>query len=266
MSGDENLLLFASAILALLAWGVWYTWLLRVPRLGTHLRPRRLLTFAPVLCAALLYIVLVAASAHDVRDSEIYLTLYLVFGFAWVGVGAHALRLLGLSARDDVVERDNESAALAIAGALVALTLCFGGGNIGDGPGWWVVLFSAVLATGTLALLWYLLDRSTALADQITIERDPAAGLRLAGFLVAAGLVLGRAVAGDWLSAPATVRDFALAGWPVLPLLVLAIAIDRATRITPERPQSSLAWHGAAPALGYIALVAVHLVGLGPVG
>lgn len=265
MSGDENLLLFASGIVALACWGVWYLWLLRLPRLGSRGAPRRLLTVVPGVCAVLLYLVLTTAAARDVRDSEVYLTLYLVFGLAWVGIGAHALRLFGLSARDDVIERDNESAALAIGGALVALTLCFAGGNIGDGPGWWVVLFSGLLATGSLGVLWYALDRATAVADQVTIERDPAAGARLAGFLVACGLVLGRAVAGDWVSADATVRDFGAAAWPVLPLLVVAIGVDRAARRTPERPTSALVAQGIAPALLYVGLVLVHVVLLGPI-
>ncbi len=265
MSGDENLLLFASGIAALVSWGAWYVWLLRLPRLGTRGRPRRLLTLVPGVCALLLYLVLSTAAAHDVRDSEVYLTLYLVFGLAWVGIGAHALRIFGLSARDDVVERDNESAALAIGGALVALTLCFAGGNIGDGPGWWVVLFSGLLATLALGVLWYVFDRVTAAADQITIERDPAAGVRLAGFLVACGVGLGRAVAGDWVSAAATVRGFGTAAWPVLPLLLVAIGVDRAARRTPERPTSALVAQGVAPALVYIALVLVHVVRLGSI-
>ena len=69
---------------------------------------------------------------------------------------------------------------------------CFAGGNVGDGPGWWVVVFCAALSTGALFLLWGALQAATDLADSIVIERDGASAVRLAGFLVACGLVLGR--------------------------------------------------------------------------
>ena len=71
-----------------------------------------------------------------------------------MGLGITALALCDLSARDDVVERSNRAAIPAIAGGLLAITLCFAGGNIGDGPGWWVVMFCGVLSTGTLLLAW----------------------------------------------------------------------------------------------------------------
>ncbi len=264
MSGDEAVVLIASLMIGLFTWGLWYGSLYRVARLGLRTVPRRRLALVPVACGLLLFVVLRLASAHDVRDSGVYLTFYVVLGVAWLGLGTQLPRFFGLSARDDVVERGNAGAALAIGGAFVGLTLCFAGGNIGDGPGWWVVVFSALVATAGLLLVWLLLERFGALADQITIERDPAAGLRLAGFLTACGLVLGRAVAGDWVSAEATVQDLLFHGWPVLVLLVIAIPVERALRVTPERPESSRVAPALLSALLYVALGAAHVLRLGP--
>jgi uncharacterized membrane protein YjfL (UPF0719 family) len=122
-----------------------------------------------------------------VRDDPRYLLFYFFPGAMWVSVAVRCLPLVGLSARDDVVERGNSSAALAIAGAILAITLCFAGGNIGDGPGWWVVVFSAGLATVALLLSWLVLETVARVADVVTIERDEAAGLRLGGWLIACG-------------------------------------------------------------------------------
>ena len=40
------------------------------------------------------------------------------------------------------------AAVPAVVGALVGVTFCYAGGNIGDGPGWWVVVFSAGAGDG----------------------------------------------------------------------------------------------------------------------
>mgnify|MGYP006204508805 CR=1 FL=1 len=96
----------------------------------------------------------------------------------------------------EMAERGNAAAAYAGAGAVVAIALCFAGGNIGDGPGWWVVVFSAALSTGVFYLLWLFFEGQASISDAITIDRDPAVALRIAGFFVGSGLILGRAVAG----------------------------------------------------------------------
>jgi hypothetical protein len=40
-------------------------------------------------------------------------------------------------------------------------------------------------------------------------------------------MILGRAVAGDWVSAEATIRDFAAMAGPVLPLAAAAVVVER---------------------------------------
>jgi len=261
MSDDEIFATWAGIFTAAFGWIRWYLPILRLPRLGARTSARMLLAYVPPACMALLFLLLRAGASFDVRDSAPYLFMYMVMGAGWVSVALMFVPWLGLSPRGDVVERDNLAAARALAGAALALTLCYAGGNIGDGPGWWVVIFCATLATLTLALLWHLLEQWGHVAEQVTVERDAAAGTRVAGFLVACGLVLGRAVAGDWTSAGATLRDFVTHGWPVLVLLALAIVLERRLRATVEQPVPDRTTHGVLPALLYLGL-ALLWVGL----
>lgn len=229
MSPDEVFALICSMLLALVLWGRW-VWLLRVvARFGRLPRARRILEFLPLAGAGLLWLVLKRYASHDVRDDPTYLLFYLVMGAAWVAVAIRFLPLAGLSVRDDVIERDNPAVALAVSGALPAMTLCFAGGNIGDGPGWWVVVFSAALATGGLLGLWAVAARFCHWADRLTIDRDAASGVRAAGFFLGVGLILGRAVAGDWESASATVVDFLKVASLAIPLAVVAPVVERMT-------------------------------------
>ena len=264
MSGDEVLVALLGAGTGVIAWARWYTPLMTVDRLGARTPGVGLLMIGPLFCAALLFYVLRTLSSHDVQDALVYIAMYLAVGAGWVGLGTLALPLLGVSARDDVMERGNAAAAPVLAGALLGLTLCFAGGNVGDGPGWWVVVFSAALATTALALGWYALELAAGIADTVTIERDLAAGLRVGALLAANGLVLGRAVAGDWVSAGGTLRDFAHTAWPLLLLQAAAVFLERSFRPDAERPTRSPALHGALPGLLYLAAASLYVIRLGP--
>ena len=173
-------------------------------------------------------------------------------------------RFSGSSARDDVIERGNRAAAAAIAGAILGITLCFAGGNIGDGPGWWVVVFCAILSTGALLLFWTFLDRATGVADAVTIDRDPAAGVRAAGFFLGTGLILGRAVAGDWEGSRTGAARLRVEGWPAAVLLVLATLLESWLRPSPEALEGPVLTHGALPALLYLGLGAAAVEMAGP--
>ena len=261
MSGDELFVLVASGVITLPAW---LTWDYRAVRLGrVPTASRGLLLVSPLVGALTLFGALKTLSAHDVRDAPEYLLLYLLLGAAWVALAMLCLPLLGVSARDDVLERGNRAAADAVAGALIAITLCYIGANIGDGPGWWVVVFSAGLATGALFLTWLVLEIATGVSDVVTIDRDRAAGVRLAGFLLACGAIFGRAAAGDWESAVLTVQDFGQVALPAIPLLVGAAIIEVLLRPTPSRPRPAVVAYGAAPAALYVSVAVMVLLRLG---
>ena len=81
--------------------------------------------------------------------------------------------------------------------------------------------------------------------------------------LTAAGLVLGRAVAGDWVSAGATVRDFVRVGWPVVILFTAEALLHRVFRASPTNPRPGVVTSGALPALAYVAAAAVYAARVG---
>jgi hypothetical protein len=142
---------------------------------------------------------------------------------------------------------------------MLAITLCFAGGNIGNGPGWWVVVFAAGLATVALLLSWLVLEMVARVADVVTIDRDEAAAVRLGGWLIACGAIAGVAVAGDWLSAEDTVRTFVRVAWPLVAFVGVAAVLEWQWRPTPERPAPSVTSHGAIPALLYISVAALYV-------
>jgi hypothetical protein len=97
----------------------------------------------------------------------------------------------------------------------------------------------------------------------IAEERDLASGLRLCGFFLAIGLVLGRAVAGDWHSPAATIQDFGHDGWPAAIVCAVALPIERFARPNRRRPFPPWPSYGLLPALLYLALAGGWLWHLG---
>jgi uncharacterized membrane protein YjfL (UPF0719 family) len=262
MSDGEFFLLAASVGAGLITWSLWYRDALFAARRCSGFGVRWPLAVAPVLCGFLLFQILHRFASFDVRDNPFWMFYYMAVGAAWVGLGTKLSPFFGLSARDDVAERGNGAAAVALAGFLIGLTLCFAGANIGDGPGWWVVIFCAFLSSGTLLVLWMWIARAGAV-DTITIDRDPSSGWRAAGFFVGAGAILGRSVAGDWVSAAMTAQDFLLRGWPALVLALAAAWLERRLRPTPEAVTRPLVSHGILPSLLYAAAGVLAVIQLG---
>jgi uncharacterized membrane protein YjfL (UPF0719 family) len=264
MSGDEVLITVVCAIAGLIAWSRWFFLLAVASRLTASAGPRLVLGLAPLLSGAVLWTVLARWSSADVRTDSAYMFMYAVMGAGWVGLTGGLLSHFGLCVRDDALERDNRAAALAVGGAVLGLTLCFAGGNIGDGPGWWVVVFCAAASSASLLLLWTVLAKWGGLAESISVERDIAAGFRAAGFMVAAGLILGRAVAGDWQSPSVALLDLVKVGWPAAALVVPALAIERKAQPTPQVPHPPVPAWGVLPAAFYLGAALVWLAVVGP--
>ncbi len=250
MSNHEWPLLVAGIALALFFWGKWYLELLFVSRRGPA---DTIATVTPWMCGVLVFVGLRRWAAMDVRYDVFYLTLYTVWGAVWLGLSAFLFPILGLSVRDDVVERNNPAAAWLTAGALVGVAIAYIGANAGNGPGWQVVAFSAFLSIATLFATWAMMQLLTGAADAITIDRDETAGIRLGGAIVACGIILGRAVAGDWVSASATIRDFLHCAWPVLIFVVAEGVLGRAFRPSPRCPRPSKLRMGLLPGAVYVA-------------
>jgi hypothetical protein len=70
------------------------------------------------------------------------------------------------------------------------------------------------------------MDLLTSVSDAITVDRDECAGIRLGGLLLGIGLLSGWSVAGDWISASATLKDFATSSWPAMLLTAVAVIVE----------------------------------------
>jgi hypothetical protein len=182
---------------------------------------------------------------------------------AWMMLGAQLFPFLGISIREDVVEQGNWAATVALSGGMLGVLLAYAGGNIGEGPTIWTTILPCLLASAGLMIAWFLVELGSRVSLAITEEHDNASGWRLAAFLVSSGLILGRAVAGDWQSTAATIRDLASQGWPVFALALVAILVERTLQPTLKRPELSVRKCGWLPGLVYLGIAVVVLIKLG---
>ena len=210
-----------------------------------------------LVCALLFY------GAKEVRTDIGPVVFLTGLGGAWSITAVMLFPWLGLSIRDDAMERRNPAALLALLGALLAVQLTFAAGNLGEGPSYWNNVFSAALGTGGLLCLWFMLELGGRVSASIAEERDVASGVTLGGFLVASGLILARAVAGDWHSASATLHDFLRDGRPAAGLWLLALVMEWLLRPSRRRPFPFWPVSGLLPALLYLTLAATWLYQLG---
>jgi hypothetical protein len=178
-------------------------------------------------CAIAIDFVLAKWSSPSVRGDASEVNFYLIFAVGWISIAQAVFALLGISVRDDVAERRNAAAGFACVGWTLAATCCVAGANIGDGPGFGVVLFCAALATAILCALWFLVAAVSGAVETITIERDDGSGIRCGGWLAGTGITAGACVAGDWISLSATVRDFAKYFWPLVIVAGIFAIIER---------------------------------------
>ena len=219
--------LIAFGYLAIRTWISWYRSIVTVTFLAVSIRHRLPLIFLPLVCMLLLIVVLHRLAADDVRGDPFYFAFYVIVGAGWLGGITLLFPFLGISPRDDALERGNQAALYAVTGALLGATFAFVGGNVGNGPGLHVVLFSALLSTALLVSAWLLMDYLVSVAESITVDRNVGAGIRFGGLLMAVGIIGGWAVAGDWVSAAATVRDFLFSAWPAACLALASVLVER---------------------------------------
>lgn len=263
MSEDETVALVASVALSCITWIRWgYCW-----ASTRSLRPASAgvgwLGVSLIASLVSLWAVLHEFASFDVTDSPLYQGFYLLMGVAWIGVFAGGFAVCNLIPRDDVFVRGNRSAAYATAGALYALMLCFAGGNIGDGPGWWVVAACGFLSTLGLYVVWLLYASFTGVMHSITVVRDLASGIRLAGLLVGAGLILGCSVAGDWRGWNEVVISFGRRSWPCLILLAFATMTDWLLKPTANNPERSVITCGMSVFVADMVMAVSFMEGIG---
>lgn len=264
MAESEKAVATISTIIALVCTLMWFN-ALRSRRFVLRPTPwKRALQFAPATAIVGIFLVLTNFASHDVQGDGRYLYMYTAWGAAWIGVVLSWTPLFGLSLRDDVVERANPAASAAIWSLPFAHGLVYVGGNIGDGPGWWVVLASSGVAQLALLVLIRTSLQTGGAAESITIGRDTATGVRFACLTVAEALVLGRAVAGDWVNLGSTLSDFMARGWPALVIAVIGLACDRGLLPNATTPRRSVFAAGLVPGAFFLAAAVAWLVHLGP--
>src|SRR5436190_68103 len=133
LAGDEILLLILSAFIGG-ASVVWWT----VSILLMRQRDSRAcveLAFIPLGCVLFIFVVLLLWADAEVRTHFVYITILLALGIGWMGIATTMFRWLGLSLRDDAVDRNNPAARAAWCGGIIGVTLIYAGGNIGRQSG-----------------------------------------------------------------------------------------------------------------------------------
>jgi hypothetical protein len=226
LSDLEIFAFIASVFLTLKGWLTWYGDIASVNRLRVPIQQRFVLLAAPLVCLVLILVGLTRLAATTVRSDALYISFYLLVGAGWLGGVTLIFPYLGISARDDVLERGNRAAFSAITGALTGASCAFAGANVGNGPGVQAVLFSALLSSALFIGLWFGMDLLTSISDAITVDRNEGAGIRLGGFLLGIGLLSGWSVAGDWASAIGTLKDFAVSSLPAILLTAVAVVVE----------------------------------------
>jgi|GEM_PF-6925483 len=222
-------------------------------------------TFAGAQAAGGLIILgaLAGGAAREVRESPGYVAMLLGVGMVWMSLVSGLLAVTGVNLRVHGVERNNFAAVPAWSGAVLGGALCYAGGSIGEGPAMWENIFCAGVATLAMMAAWLILEIGAGISASITIERDMASGLRGGGFLMAAGMIAGRAVAGDWESVDGTLADFAHDAWVLLPLALVAVVVERTLRPSRANPRGKVILQGLVPGLGCVAVAAMWIFKLG---
>lgn len=248
---DSEACLFIFNIFTCFFWFQWYGFVLTIHPMVVKEWDRLIYAAIPVVCTALLWIVLSLGADPYVRGNFFYMLFYLFGGGAWVLAVKWVLPFVGLSPRDEF-ERRNTGSALAVGGALLGLTMCYAGGNVGEGPGWWVVVMSVTLSTTAFYLIWLGLEGITQISETVTIERDFAAAIRLTAFLLALGTIMGASVSGDWRGVEDLFTAFFARAWPAVVMALFAAFIESVSKPTERQPKPSVLLFGVLPSVGYL--------------
>ncbi len=265
-SGDEFAFMLVAGIAGVMGIAHWVGLISPHPALRDRLGPsgRLWLLALPAVCLAIVAAVVWNwADPAQVAGHVDYLILFLAGAASWFWLTVAALSALGIHLRYDVVEGGNRAAAISIAGATPATALIYASGNMGAGPTIWTTILPAAIGSLALCLLWFVVEAVALVSDSITIDRDQASGIRIAGWAIASSIVLGRSVAGDWTGWGSTFEHFIQLAWPAAALTAGVILIQIRARPSPERPHPS-AHYGLVSALVMVLAAILYVMSLPP--
>ncbi|MGL6198149.1 MAG: DUF350 domain-containing protein [Lachnospiraceae bacterium] len=261
MSLGEILLLSGSSALSIRFLVEWYYRSYRDKLSIRNNGAQVFLCCIPVACLAIIYYTLRNLASFDVVDSSAYIFLYIIVGLSWIYISLWLIfAVFNLSWYEDIFLLNDTAAMLAITGGMIGSTLIYSGANIGDGPGWWCVIFAGGLGMAVWLLLGYIINLVTVVFERITVDRNVSAGIRMSGYLIGSGIILGRASAGDWTSFGRTIVEF-MDGWPVLILCAIYIVVERyycyqaKVKYTTRLTIGSILWGIAFIALAIVAVL-----------
>ena len=264
MTFDEALVFFIATFTAVGMMAHWYRALVHQNELGQS-SGRLLLHIIPVVSLLCVFIPILFGSAVEVRTAFRYIWLFTAAGVAWYMGFVRLSTLVGVRLWEDGFVQRNGAATWMVSGLMVSLALIFGGANIGEGETIWTTFGPAALATLGLFLGLVALDTVSSVFRAVAVDRDNASGIRVACALVASGLVLGRAVAGDYHSLVGTVVDFAFLAAPYIVILIMVTFFQALFGPTAKRPKRSAFWLGVLPGSTMFLLALAWLLYLGSV-
>jgi len=204
----------------------WYMPLFSKRPLNRNKSVRYVLGLLPIGSLGIILFTLKMLASFDVVNSFFYISMYMVLGLAGLFLGVTLMScIFDLSWLDDALNLNNKAALIAVVGGFLGLTLIYSGANIGNGPGWWCVVFTGGLGLVAWLVLGLVINSCTKTFERITVERDIGCGIRFGFYLLASGIILARACAGDWTSFSVTLFEF-MDGWPVLVLAGILILVE----------------------------------------
>jgi uncharacterized membrane protein YjfL (UPF0719 family) len=252
--GDEWLFFLAAAASVLGLIVTYYPPLLSISPIRRSNLQRFALACLPLVALVPTYVVLQRWADPRVVGHLDYTILFMLGGGMWILGASRFLDVLGISIRDDAIERDNLAALLAVWGILSGVGIVYALSNIGTGATIWTTLLPGLVATFALLLMSLLAELiGGSVADAITIDRDVASGLRSGGAALGCSIILGHAAAGDWTSWNQTWSDLANHGWPAALIAIAAGVLQRMLGPSAHRPQPSILELGVIPATLLIA-------------
>jgi uncharacterized membrane protein YjfL (UPF0719 family) len=145
----------------------------------------------------------------DIRNVLVYGCLGIVL---LTGAALGTCRVFLGMAMQEQLAAHNVAAAVVVAGVYIATSLTYSGGLVGEGGGFWIMLLFFLLGQAALLGITYAFRRLTSYDDvQEIASGNVAAALALAGLLIAVGLIVRRAIAGDYLGFLPSLGSFLLA-------------------------------------------------------
>ena len=184
-----------------LIWLYWYLGIVPITRFASTDRDRLVLYVMPVVAMIALLLVLFGGNTPLAQLPGRLLHPCFALALFFVGVGAWALPMFGLSHRLDVAERRNHGAGWTIGGAILGFSLAVGAAarKLLTNPALFEPLAAGLLGIAAFAMAWLILEWLNSFSETITVERDAGAALRLAALLPTLGASTGAAVS-SWFA------------------------------------------------------------------